>query len=101
MRSRNRLQGTVGNLGILLHHRFGFYVKLALAVQLFSTTTFGDEIDFNRDVRPILSGKCFACHGPDARSLQGGLRLDLQHSVTSPAESGSAKEPNTNSIGHS
>ncbi len=88
MRSRNRLQGTVGNLGILLHHRFGFYVKLALAVQLFSTTTFGDEIDFNRDVRPILSGKCFACHGPDARSLQGGLRLDLQHSVTSPAESG-------------
>ncbi|RLT08849.1 MAG: DUF1553 domain-containing protein [Planctomycetota bacterium] len=71
-----------------MQHRINFQVKFILAVQLFSTTTFGDEIDFNRDVRPILSGKCFACHGPDATSLQGGLRLDLPDSVTSPAESG-------------
>lgn len=34
-------------------------------------------IDFNRQVRPILSDTCFACHGPDAATVKGGLRLDL------------------------
>ncbi len=35
------------------------------------------QISFNRDVRPILSKKCFECHGPDASSREAGLRLDL------------------------
>ena len=35
-------------------------------------------IRFNRDVRSILSDKCFACHGPDAETVEGGLRLDLR-----------------------
>jgi hypothetical protein len=34
------------------------------------------KLDFNRDVRPILSDRCFSCHGPDSASRKGKLRLD-------------------------
>jgi len=36
-----------------------------------------EEIDFNRDVKKILSDKCFSCHGPDAKKQKAELRLDL------------------------
>lgn len=34
------------------------------------------EVQFNRDILPILADNCFQCHGPDANKVKGGLRLD-------------------------
>ena len=54
------------------------------------STLAADPVNFNRDVRPILSDKCFTCHGPDAKHVEGDLRLDLHDSAARLDEEGHA-----------
>ncbi len=40
-----------------------------------------DTVSYNFNIRPILSDKCYKCHGPDASKRQAGLRLDMPESA--------------------
>jgi hypothetical protein len=46
------------------------------------------KVDFNREIRPILSKSCFACHGPDEKARKAGLRLDERDAATRELGSG-------------
>ncbi|MCY7352355.1 MAG: DUF1553 domain-containing protein [Cytophagaceae bacterium] len=39
------------------------------------------KVDFNLHIKPLLSDRCFACHGPDQAKQQAGLRLDIQENA--------------------
>ena len=56
------------------------------------TTTIPKRISYNFDVKPILSDKCYACHGPDPKSVEGNLRLDTSDHWYRTSEEDSNKQ---------
>lgn len=50
----------------------------------------GPAVRYGRDIRPILSDRCFQCHGPDAGKREAGLRLDLREEATAVRSDGPA-----------
>ncbi|MCE2684045.1 MAG: PSD1 and planctomycete cytochrome C domain-containing protein [Verrucomicrobiae bacterium] len=47
-----------------------------------------DRVEFNRDIRPIFSDTCYACHGPDEAKMKGKLRLDSLEAARRGGKSG-------------
>ena len=73
-----------------------FIVVLLIVFNLFCDWTHSDERDdlervsFKRDVRPIFSDHCFACHGPDANRREADLRLDTHAGAMAAIQVGDA-----------
>ena len=59
--------------------------RLATAIAFLCPAVFSADrsVQFNRDVRPIVSDKCFTCHGPDATAKGAPFRLDSEAAAKS------------------
>ncbi len=55
-----------------------FLATLIILAGLVMQPAVAAKVDFNREVRPILSENCYTCHGPDSGKRKAGLRLDLK-----------------------
>ena len=60
---------------------FVYVLLLAFTVSV-SDLSAEDDLSFNRDIRPIFSKTCFACHGPDSHAREADLRLDVRSHAT-------------------
>ena len=74
-------------------------MKLSIVAPIFFAPFFvnAKEVDFNRDVRPVLSQNCYVCHGPDKEHRKAKLRLDTEEGFKKVF---SAKDPIDSEIIH-
>lgn len=68
-------------------------VVALVAQSVFGTTVAEDRVEFNRDIRPILSENCYYCHGFDSQHREADLRLDTFEGATEDLGGYSAIEP--------
>ncbi len=67
--------------------------KIAVAWVVLCASAVAGRPEYNRDIRPILADKCFACHGPDAAHREADLRLDQRDAAISAHDGRTAIVP--------
>ena len=65
------------NLTKMRPHSFIYPISIACLLLTSPLSAVDEAINFNRDIRPILSDKCFHCHGPNEKDREEDLRLDI------------------------
>ena len=71
---------------VILVRVFSWFLSLLVVVGILGMPVVSmpkTGLQFDRDIRPILSDTCYACHGPDAKKRQANLRLDMETSALS------------------
>ena len=71
-----------------MKHSRPWTVLPAMAVVMSAAAASAAGPDFAREVRPVLSNRCFKCHGPDEDNQEAGLRLDLREAAIAELDSG-------------
>ena len=56
---------------------------LLILLFVFIDQSAAQKVDFAKDIRPLLSDRCYTCHGPDAETREAGLRLDQKKGLSS------------------
>src|SRR3954463_15458375 len=64
--------------------------NIVCGLVLAASTASAADVDFNRDVRPILAENCFLCHGPDDGTRKAKLRVDVRDAALKGGKSGTA-----------
>ncbi len=68
-------------------------IRIAAVLSALSAVAFGQQVSFDRDIRPIMSDTCFRCHGPDVSSRMANMRLDLREEALKPKRHGTPIVP--------
>ena len=65
-----------------------FLISLFVSILGFGNNITAEEINFSKQILPLLSNNCFGCHGPDKEDRKAGLRLDTHEGALMELKSG-------------